>query len=130
MKNKWLVEFIKNRIRAESGRLNEMMRSYALGRVRGKIENLMQKTDYSLEKLQRIISLGIKDRRAVLERDISKLVALNPKEILLRGYTICSAASTGEVLRDTAGAVKAGTIKVTFHDGKVLSEVKEKINDG
>lgn len=129
-KTKWLEEFIKNRMRAESGRLSEMLRSYALGRVRGKIENLMQKTDYSLEKLQRIMGLGVKDRRAVLERELSRLTALNPRNILSRGYTICSAARTGEILRDTAGALRAGTMKVTFHDGNVLSEVKEKINDG
>jgi exodeoxyribonuclease VII large subunit len=130
IKIKWLLDYITTRIRERSGRLNEMLRSYALGRVRGKIENLMQKTDYSLEKLQRMIGSGIKDRRSVLDKELSKLAALNPKDILTRGYTICSSARTEEILRDTAGALDAGIMKVTFHDGKVLSEVKEKINDG
>jgi len=130
IKIKWLLDHINTMLREKSGRLNEMLRSYALGRVRGKIENLMQKTDYSLDKLQRLVGAGIKDRRSVLDREVSRLSALNPKNILTRGYTICSSASTGEILRGTAAALDAGTMKVTFHDGKVLSEVKEKINDG
>jgi exodeoxyribonuclease VII large subunit len=126
---KWLRDYIDNRLRLESTRLQEMLRSYALGRVRGKIENFMQRMDYSLDTLRRSITATIGGKRSLFERQYSMLAALNPKEILSRGYAICSHAVTGEVLRDAGAALEARTMKVTFQDGGVLTEVKERIND-
>jgi exodeoxyribonuclease VII large subunit len=129
-KIRWLAGFIDNRLRLESTRLQELLRSYGLGQVRGKIENLMQRMDYTLDKLRVSLSAALKEKRTLFESYYSKLAALNPNEILARGYTICSDAKTGEVLRATGEALEAGTMKVRFHDGGVLTEVKEKINDG
>jgi exonuclease VII large subunit len=56
---------------------------------------------------------------------MAALGALNPRDILSRGYAICS-DDGGRVLRTTGEAVAAGRIEVTFHDGAVRADVKEK----
>jgi exodeoxyribonuclease VII large subunit len=128
-KIRWLVSFVENRLRLESARLQELLRSYGLGQVRGKIENLMQRVDYTLDKLRLSLSAIVGDKRNAFESYYSKLAALDPKGILSRGYTYCSDARTGEVLRDAGAAVRVEKMKVTFRDGGVLTEVKERIND-
>jgi exodeoxyribonuclease VII large subunit len=85
--------------------------------------------DYALEKMFFSVSKTISENKLRLDTIYSKMTALNPKEILLRGYTICADAGTGEVLRGAGDAMTAGKMKITFHDGEVLSEAKERMND-
>jgi exodeoxyribonuclease VII large subunit len=105
-------------------RLEELLRSYALGQVRGRIEGSMQRLDYAVERLGRSMTALVRERRATVDRCLSTLGALNPREILSRGYTIC-ADGEGRVLRARGEALDAGTIRVTFHDGDVNAVVRE-----
>jgi exodeoxyribonuclease VII large subunit len=86
----------------------------------------MQSLDYAVDRLHKSAARIVEDRRAGLDRSVERLFALSPREILARGYTICTDAATGSLLRRTDEAVAAGTIAVTFADGSVTSEVKEK----
>jgi exodeoxyribonuclease VII large subunit len=121
-----LARYIDTQVRLRSARLRELLRSYALGRVRNRIENFMQSLDYAVDRLHKSAARIVEDRRAGLDRSVERLFALSPREILARGYTICTDAATGSLLRRTDEAVAAGTIAVTFADGSVTSEVKEK----
>jgi exonuclease VII large subunit len=56
---------------------------------------------------------------------LATLRALSPHEILTRGYTICTDAASGAVLKRVGEAVAAGRVSITFQDGSVQSEVKE-----
>jgi exodeoxyribonuclease VII large subunit len=112
-------------IEVRRGRLDEMLRSYALGQVRGRIEASMQRLDYLLDRSSRAVAAAMRERRSTLERCTATLGALNPRQILSRGYTICSDAG-GRVLRAAEQAQAAGRIRVTFHDGSVHADVKEK----
>jgi len=123
-----LARYIDTQVRLRSARLRELLRSYALGRVRSRIESVMQSLDYVVDRLHRSAAKIAEDRRAALDRSVERLRALSPREILSRGYTICTDAATGSLLRRTDEAVAAGTIAVTFADGSVTSEVKEKRN--
>ena len=121
-----LARYIDTQVRLRSARVRELLGSYALGRVRTRIESMMQTLDYMVDRLQRSAARSVADRRTAFERSLERLQALSPREILLRGYTICTDAATGSVLRRADDAVAAGTIAVTFADGSVTSEVKEK----
>jgi exonuclease VII large subunit len=94
--------------------------------VRNRIEASMQSLDYLLERSHRAAGHMVTERRSALDRSMDRLRALSPKDILSRGYTICADAATGAVLRGVDDAVAAGTMAVTFADGSVTSEVKEK----
>lgn len=124
-----LTGLISTRVRYESARLNELLRSHALGRVKGKIENLMQRMDFTLDGLIRSMRAVVREKRSTFDREYSKLAAMNPAGILSRGYTICAHARTGAVLRHAADAVEARAVRITFHDGGVIGEVKERIDD-
>ena len=119
-----LQRFVETMIRLRSTRLRELLRSYALGRVRNQIETLMQSLDHATDRLQRSAESLLKDRRASLETVTTKLQALSPKEILARGYTICADAASGAVLRRAGQALDAKTVAITFADGSVRADVK------
>lgn len=119
-----IARHVRADVELRRGRLDQLLRSYALGQVRGRIEASMQSLDYAVDRLGRSVLALVKERRAALEGRISTLVALNPRDILARGYTIC-ADEAGRVLRTTAEAAAARDIRVTFQDGAVSAEVKE-----
>jgi exodeoxyribonuclease VII large subunit len=121
-----LARYVDTQVRLRSARLRELLRSYALGRVKNRIETAMQSLDYLVERSHRSAAQIVYNRQAALDRSLDRLRALSPREILSRGYTICTDASSGSLLRGADDAIAAGTIAVTFADGSVTSEVKEK----
>lgn len=121
-----LSRHMDTQVSLRSSRLRELLRSYALGRVRSRIETAMQSLDYLVERAHRTTARVVSDRHAALDRCMVRLHGLGPREILSRGYAICTDASTGALLRRSDDAVAAGTMDVTFADGTVTSEVKEK----
>ncbi len=123
----WLKRYIENRLLLVSNSLREMLRSYALGRVRNRLETSMQSLDYFSDRLDRSIRSRLKDGSAAVDKIQIRLDGLNPRDILSRGYTICSDLSTGALIKKTDTAVKAGSLIITFQDGNVRSEVKEKM---
>jgi exodeoxyribonuclease VII large subunit len=123
----WLKRYIDNRLRLVSTSLREMLRSYALGRVRNRLETLMQSLDYFSDRLERSMRSRLKDRAVAIDKIQIRLDGLNPRDILSRGYAICADASSGALIKKTDAAVEAGSMIVTFQDGNVRSEVKEKM---
>lgn len=123
-----LARFVDTQLRLRSARLRELLRSYALGRVRNRIESAMQTLDYLSERMRVAAARTLDDRRNELGRASDRLRALSPREILTRGYTICTDAGSGALLKRADDAVASGTVNITFADGSVVSEVKEKRN--
>jgi exodeoxyribonuclease VII large subunit len=106
-------------------RLQELLRSYALGQVRGRVERSMQRLDHVLERMGGLASALVTARRSNLDRATATLAALDPKKILERGYAICEDPA-GRVIRSAGAAVEAGAMRVTFQDGAVSADVKER----
>jgi exodeoxyribonuclease VII large subunit len=120
-----LVDFIEARLDVNRGRLREFLRSYALGRVRSRIEQLLQTNDYAIERLHNRITASIRERRAGLDTVTTRLRDLDATAILRRGYAICSDEASGRILRSAVNAAGIDVMRVTFHDGDVLTEIKE-----
>jgi exodeoxyribonuclease VII large subunit len=121
-----MARHVDTQVRLHSARLRELLRSYALGRVRNRIESAMQSLDYLCDRLWRAAGRVVEQNRSSFEGAMERLHALNPRGILSRGYTICTDAASGALLKRADDAVTAGTIAITFVDGSVTSEVKEK----
>ncbi len=109
-------------------RLRELLRSYALGRVRGKIERYLQAHDYVMEKLHQRISEVMRAGRTRLRESTTRLHDLDARAILQRGYSICADHKTGVIISTAAHALESGEMRVAFRDGSVLSTVKEKLD--
>jgi len=114
---------------AASGRVRELLGSYALGRVRGRIETAIQRVDTLGERLQRSCDRFIEVRRARLVAATGRLDALNPHAILERGYAICTDPVSGGIIRSVSSARRSGTLRVHFSDGGVLAEVTERVDE-
>jgi exodeoxyribonuclease VII large subunit len=119
-----LVRYADTAVSLRRSRLDQLLRSYALGRVRGQVEQSMQRLDFALETLHRMAADGMRDRRNRFSNLITRLDGLDVKKILSRGYAICSGRDSGRVIRTAAAAVDAGDVYVTFGDGRVEAEVK------
>ncbi len=123
-----LIQSVQRRFELKSVRLQELLRSYALGQVRNRVEASMQVLDFAVEKLHRSTREAMRNRATALSEKLTELEALNPRAILSRGYTICSDVATGAVLRSAAAAEKLEEMRVSFHDGHLRAEIKERIN--
>jgi exodeoxyribonuclease VII large subunit len=121
--------FVEARLRLSLGRVHELLRSYALGKIKAQVEHAMQTHDVRMENLRRRMIEVIRAKRARLSELMARLGGLDARSILERGYALCSDHETGKVIRSAAGAVVARNVRVTFHDGDVLTVVKEKIHE-
>ena len=163
----------ERRIQTDRHRVEKVVGSYALGKVRGQIEGYMQQCDYLMERLARSLPKTVADRaqrlehmrrrlapairvqlrdgrtrneravtrlhpafrsRLVLEsgrvRELtSKLQALDARSVLERGFSMCSHLETGALIKDVKGALEAGAMQVAFSDGRVETEVKERVHE-
>jgi exodeoxyribonuclease VII large subunit len=123
-----LIQSTTERVRMRQARLNELLRSYALGQVRSRMDGAQQALDYAMDKLMRGAKETVKSRSVQLAAKLTELEALNPRSVLERGYAICSHMTTGTVIRSAVGAAALDEMRVSFHDGSLRTEVKERID--
>ena len=112
------------RIDLAGRRVASLLRSYALGQVRGRIEQSMQRVDHAGDRLVRGARLLLRERATRLEAASARLGGLSPREVLRRGYSVCVDPATGRLVASEAGALGAGRVHITFHDGAVSAAVE------
>jgi exodeoxyribonuclease VII large subunit len=123
-----LVQFAAVGLELRRRRLLELVRSYALGRVRGRLEGAMQAVDYAAEKLRRSIDAVMAAEGNRLNQTVAHLEGFDAAKILSRGYVVCSDARTGGVIRSAGAALEARDVRLAFADGRVSAEVKERFD--
>jgi exodeoxyribonuclease VII large subunit len=114
---------LRARIALSSRRVAELSRSYALGRVRGRLEGAMQRLDHACLRLLRAGTLSVRERSARVDAHAARLAALDPREVLRRGYAACLDARTGRGVSGVNEAVRTGAIHIVFHDGTARATV-------
>lgn len=75
-----LTRYADNLVSLRRSRLDQLLGSYALGRVRGQVEQSMQALDFALEKLHRIAVDGLRDRRNSFSNLMTRLDGLDVKK--------------------------------------------------
>jgi exodeoxyribonuclease VII large subunit len=114
----------RGRVERASARVREMLRSYALGSVRGRIERGMQAVDFATLQLGGAVRRRIGDETARKESLRARLETLGPASILRRGFALCVDPRTGRVVRAVAEALDAREVDLTFHDGVVTAATR------
>jgi exodeoxyribonuclease VII large subunit len=131
----------------ERQRVAELVRSYALGQVRGHVEREMQgldfvsermqraassvaiagaqKRDHLIDRMQRAAGASFYQRRVTLDTTVARMSGLDPRDVLRRGYAICHDESGRELVRSAQEAAAAEHVRITFHDGAVAATVDE-----
>jgi exonuclease VII large subunit len=125
---KRLVQSTRMRFELRKTRLGELVRSYALGRVRGRVESAIQAADYAAERIRRAVETGLAARTNRVNEEVARLEGYDARRILARGFVVCSDAKTGGVIRTASAAVEVRDIRLAFADGRVGAEVKERID--
>jgi exodeoxyribonuclease VII large subunit len=108
----------------ERQRVAELVRSYALGQVRGRVERTMQALDFSFDRMQRAVRQSIVERRGAVDATGARLAGLDAREVLRRGYAVCHDASGNTLVRGALEAAAAERLRITFHDGAVTAAVE------
>jgi exodeoxyribonuclease VII large subunit len=104
-------------------RVGALVGSYALGQVRGRIEHAMQRLDHASQRVVRAGHVAVGDRRAREGAFTARLNGLNPRDVLRRGYAVCTSASSGLALTCVPDAVREGSVHIVFHDGAASASV-------
>jgi exodeoxyribonuclease VII large subunit len=116
--------------RAVSSRLREARRDVAhmmsgLRRYspRGRIRSEKQHLDELIHQAERGLVQKLRLEQAHLDSLAQRLMALNPLEVLRRGYAMVY-DEKGALLRDTRQAQAGDTLRIQLHDGSLSAQVK------
>jgi len=123
-----IVYIIRNKLDLHSARLGELLKSYAMGQIRGRIEKQMQRLDFAAEKLLSTMLSLISTKRNELIEKTASMKSMSPKGVLQRGFSLCTHPGTGHVLSSAGAALEAGRLRITFRDGRIKAEAKEEDN--
>lgn len=129
-------------LRQHQDRLLASLRARAI-RARQQLEALAQRRvfrrpfDGVQELARRLDELDVRSRRAVSQllqhrqqkaaALAAQLEALSPLSVLGRGYSVTSAADTGELLRDVADVAVGARITTRLATGQLISRIEEVI---
>jgi len=125
---KRLIQSVRMGFNLRKTRLGELVRSYALGRVRGRVEAAIQASDYAGERLRRAVETAVTGRSTRLNETVARLEGYDAAKILSRGFVVCSDARSGGVIRTSGAALAARDVRLAFADGRVGAEIKERVD--
>ncbi|MDH4037369.1 MAG: exodeoxyribonuclease VII large subunit [Candidatus Krumholzibacteria bacterium] len=114
---------VRSRVERSAARVSELLRSYALGSVRGRIEQGMQGLDFISVRLQAGVRGGLREHSGRLDTLDARLSSLDPRETMRRGYVACADAVSGRLLKGAKEALDARSVHLSFHDGAVSANV-------
>jgi exodeoxyribonuclease VII large subunit len=114
---------LAGRVEGARRRVTALAKSYALGQVRGRIEHAMQRLDHAGHRTSRAMLVAMQDRRARESALGARLTGLNPRDVLRRGYTLCTRAGDGTAITNAPDAIRAGDVHILFHDGAASASV-------
>ena len=122
---KSMSDIYLGRIQYERDRLRAIATSYFFMRTPDIIKENRQRLDELVHTMlltrQHQISLFSRQIKGLTQR----LQSLAPDSIMKRGYSICSRASDGEIVKDAQILKKKEQIKVQFYKGKISGIVEE-----
>ncbi|MFH1621801.1 MAG: exodeoxyribonuclease VII large subunit [Candidatus Omnitrophota bacterium] len=89
------------------------------------IPEYRQRLDDLTDALRRNLEIVLKEKTQHFRLSISKLQALNPLDILARGYSITTKIATQSIVKDVKHLQAGDCLNTRLHKGNFLSIVKE-----
>jgi len=90
--------------------------------IESSLENLKRLLDLIKFNAKREVNSSIKE----IEAKLRTLSTLNPREVLKRGYAICTRNSDTEIIKDVSAVNVGESLFVNFYKGNIECEVKNK----
>ncbi|WP_418964222.1 exodeoxyribonuclease VII large subunit [Cetobacterium sp.] len=118
-----LKNSINRLIKDKQNQLNQLKENYVLKNFLKTIEEKNHELLLKEDKLNESIRRIFKDKKYELEIRTEKLIALNPLEILKRGYSVTKKEQS--IVKSCAQIKVGDQIETILKDGKIISKVEE-----
>ncbi len=118
-----LKNSINRLIKDKQNQLNQLKENYVLKNFLKTIEEKNHELLLKEDKLNESIRRIFKDKKHELEIRTEKLIALNPLEILKRGYSVTKKEQS--IVKSCAQIKVGDQIETILKDGKIISKVEE-----
>lgn len=91
------------------------------------IPSCRQKASAFHEQLQYTMRLSLKHQEGKLQQTVSRLEAMNPRNVLKRGYSIVRSKADAQIITNSNQAQRGDKLEILLHKGKIEAEVTKQI---
>ena len=123
IKKERLKRIIETLLVKEENRIKTYKTSYILKNFPVFIENKNRDLIFLEEKIESLVKGNLDRKLGSLELKRHRLLGVNPREVLKRGYTITT--KNGKVVKDRSNLEVGDQIETLFYNGNIISTVKE-----
>jgi exodeoxyribonuclease VII large subunit len=103
-------------------KIEAFRKSYAFRRPEDLLYQKVQRLDEIWRTIQNSVQFSLKRDRQRLENGRLRLQALNPEEVLRRGYSICY--KDGEIIKNIKQVDALDMVQIKLHKGQFISQVQ------
>lgn len=119
-----LVVAMKTRLTALGRELEQIKNRYGFVRALDVVRQRMQRIDELSRRAQTAVLNVVRQKRQLLDAGSARLRALDPREVLRRGYAVCRSSATGKLVRDAAEMSLFDKVDVELYRGVLVCSVE------
>jgi exodeoxyribonuclease VII large subunit len=119
-----LAAGVKNRISSLRREIERTKNRYAFARAPDIVRQRAQRLDEVSRRIRMSGSRILNDRRQLVDSFAGRLHALDPAEVLRRGYAVCRDEATGAVLREASQSLVRQKVSVELYRGSLRCTVE------
>jgi exodeoxyribonuclease VII large subunit len=119
-----LTRNILSRLDEATVRVESVKKELSPERFLQRIQSRSQMVDELSMRMKNMLALSVSQLETRLERSKSRLLAMNPRAVLARGYSIVYRELDDRVVVSEAMVKRGDGIRVEFAEGKIRAEVK------
>ena len=120
-----LIKSISFTLRDYQARLRRCMDHHALKSPRNMILQFAQHIDEMEWRLKNIMARVFNDNKSFMIKEKEKLQALNPMNILRRGYSITQDFHSKKIIKDVKSLKTKSKLRTILHKGEIISVVEQ-----
>jgi exodeoxyribonuclease VII large subunit len=119
-----LVAAMKTRLTMMHREIEQIKSRYGFARALDVVRQRMQRVDELSKRTQTAIWNLLRQKQQLLDACVARLRALDPHEVLRRGYAVCRESASGEILRDTSQVRLFDKVDVELYRGVLVCSVE------
>ncbi|KPJ59834.1 MAG: hypothetical protein AMJ46_09370 [Latescibacteria bacterium DG_63] len=124
-----LLVATKNRFFTWRRELERTRSRYGFARVMDTVTQRTQRVDELSKRMSISVGKVLPERRQLVESMAARLRALDPSEVLRRGYAVCREETTGRVLRESSQIAVSERVNVELYRGELICSVEEVVEN-
>jgi exodeoxyribonuclease VII large subunit len=119
-----LVVAMKTKFTTMRRELEQIRSRYGFARALDVVRQRMQRIDELSKRTQTGIRNRLRERQQLLDASAARLRALDPQEVLRRGYAVCRESASGKIVRETSQVRLFDKLDVELYRGVLVCGVE------